>query len=297
MRSLLSNPLMRLEYLRRFRTATAAWTIPLLAILPIIGVSLIYGVSNTASGFMAFDSMGNEIPTADLNFPTNLQATSQIDIGGVSLLIGTASVLTALLGLLVPAIVGASIAGERQGDTLQPLQLTRIRPIDIVIGKLVGSLGYVLFLLVCLAPILVVPYLAGGLSVSTIALTYLVLVAFAVELGSVSILASSRARRPVTAVIMALIANVALVAGPWIVAGMIEIARFDSGPIEPQVSRVVWLSPITLFSIVGRVGDTELPGWWTTTDQIATVVCWAAVITVSIVLARRGVRAPVDKDR
>lgn len=295
MRTVFSNPLLRLEYLRRFRTPGAAWTIALLAVLPILGVSMIYSSTTTETNVQMWDQMGNPIDLSSTGFPDNLQSIDQIDLGGGSLLIGTASLLLVVLTLLVPAIVGSSIAGERASDTLQPLQLTRMRPFDIVAGKLIASLGYIVLLLVCLAPVLIVPSLAGGLELDTIVKTYLIVLAVTLELGAVALFVSSRAKRPLTAVIGSLIITLALIAGPWIIAGIIAITNQNTDVDE--ISRIIVLSPITLFAALRDVGDTEIPVWWKRGDTMMAVVSWAVIVLGCIAASARGVRAPVERDR
>src|SRR5690606_21943258 len=85
---------------------------------------------------------------------------------------------TVLLVLfLVPGVTAGAIAGERERQTLVPLQVTLMRPVSILLGKIGASTAFLLLLLVASMPLLAVSYLIGGVSVGQV-LAAVAMVAF-----------------------------------------------------------------------------------------------------------------------
>lgn len=80
-----------------------------------------------------------------------------------------------------------AISGERQHKTYDFLKTTRLTSEEILVGKLLGApiLGY--FTVGCSLPISLVAGLLGGYSLSTILLTYLLMIVFALVLGLASL--------------------------------------------------------------------------------------------------------------
>src|SRR5205085_1967042 len=56
-------------------------------------------------------------------------------------------VMLALICFIVPGLTAGAIAGERERQTLIPLQITLLSPRSIVFGKLLASLAFVVLLL------------------------------------------------------------------------------------------------------------------------------------------------------
>jgi ABC-type transport system involved in multi-copper enzyme maturation permease subunit len=72
--------------------------------------------------------------------------------------------LLALLLLFLPAIAAGAIAGERERQTLVPLQITLLTPRSILWGKVMASASYVGLLLVAALPLFAVSYQLGGIT-------------------------------------------------------------------------------------------------------------------------------------
>ena len=89
-------------------------------------------------------------------------------------------VLAAQMGVLlfiIPGISAGAIAGERDRQTLIPLQVTLMSPRSIFLGKVLSSSSFVLLLLVASFPIMAVPYLVGGISLGQVVLALATLMA------------------------------------------------------------------------------------------------------------------------
>ena len=114
----MANPLVRLEFMRRFRTPAAAWGIPLAMVLPGLAVIAMYGTTVAAN-----DWVGGNMDVGAVGMEPQVQ-----NAVGLGMFSTVASMLMLTLIVLVPAFVGGSIAGERHSQTLQPLQLTAMTP-------------------------------------------------------------------------------------------------------------------------------------------------------------------------
>ena len=273
------NPLVKLEFARRFRSPIAAWAIPLLILLPGLAVTVIYAtITSTTS---SFDSLGNEIDDGTF-------AVSDLRGVGVGMFVAVLAMLLLALVLMVPSTVGASIAGERQSQTLQPLQLTEMTPGQIVRGKLVSSLAYLLLLLLCTAPVLAIPFLLGGTSAAVVVGAFVVLVLITFEFAAISLAASSMMSRPAPGIIVSLLACAFVTLAPWIAMGVAFALAAQGDPMF-----VVEDSPPRY---VGAAGEdlAEVATWG---DRIGSAV-WFGVITLgSLWFARTRVVAPVERDR
>src|SRR5690606_33800664 len=73
-----------------------------------------------------------------------------------------------LVLFLVPGFTSGAIAGERERQTLVPMQVTLLRPWQIVLGKVGASFAFLALLVVAAAPFLGVAYLVGGVTVDAV---------------------------------------------------------------------------------------------------------------------------------
>lgn len=296
-RSLFSNPLVRLEFLRRFRTGGAAWGIPLLTVVPGLAVTIAYAASTRSfdavmMGMNGFN--GNEMQGLDG------VSVSQVSDTGAPMFIALVAAVVMTLLVLIPAVVGGTIANERNNQTLQPLQLTSLTPTDILIGKLVSSTAYLFLLILCLAPVVAVPFLVGGVSLSNLLVVYLVLAMICVELAAVALAVSALLSKPVVSIVSSLIATGILVIGPWVVMGLAFWAQAAEGKViaKDSVYRLLACpSPVALFSLVGDVGETSAGDFAGTAGVVGSIVCWGVVTVLALIVARSRLRAPVERDR
>ena len=138
--------------------------------------------------------------------------------------------LMAGLILLAPVFPASSVVRERQSGTLALLLNTPLSTFDILIGKLLGVLGYVLILLVLSLPAAAACWTMGGISLtSQLLLAYTILALLAIQYASVALYISTRAGSTDSALrttygivlLMSVVAlgphqfNVGLVGAPW----------------------------------------------------------------------------------
>ena len=154
--------------------------------------------------------------------------------------------------LLAPVFPATSIVRERQQGTLALLLNSPLRPWDILIGKLVGVLGYVLILLILSLPAAAACWAMGGISLgSQMFLAYGILALAAVQYSSVALFISTRAANTDTALrttygVVLLLSVVVL--GPFEFLG-----RLVTGPVGELLEWTRCISPIpAMLEILGQ---------------------------------------------
>jgi ABC-2 type transport system permease protein len=141
-----------------------------------------------------------------------------------------------LVLFLVPGLTSGAIAGERERQTLVPLQVTLLHPWQVVVGKLGASFAFLALLVLATAPLLSIAYLIGGITFVNI-LQGLGVVLFAgVALTCLTIVVSAVFRRVQTATVAAYALMLALTLGSflvWVAAGIVDEARGEDGRNPP----------------------------------------------------------------
>jgi len=100
-----------------------------------------------------------------------------------------------LVTLMAPTFAAGSITGEKERKTYEILLASPLKPSTILVGKLLSSLSYLVILIVSSLPLMILCYLLGGLLLSEITRSYLVLILSAGTFGLLSIACSSYFRR------------------------------------------------------------------------------------------------------
>ena len=103
----------------------------------------------------------------------------------------------ALIILIAPAMTSASIAGERERQTLDLLLVTNTGSFRIAIGKVMESFAVLALLIVCGLPVMSLCLLTGGVSMGQILIGELFLLAEAFACVSIGVFCSSVARSTV----------------------------------------------------------------------------------------------------
>jgi hypothetical protein len=130
-----------------------------------------------------------------------------------------------LVCFIVPGLTAAAITGERERQTLISLQISLLRPRSIVLGKLLASLAFVVLLIVASLPLVSIPFLVGGVTVSEVVSGLVMVLATAVVLACVALACSAALRRTQGATVLAYGVTTALVLGTLLVYGAQQIPR------------------------------------------------------------------------
>ncbi|MEA2686150.1 MAG: type transport system permease protein, partial [Actinomycetota bacterium] len=160
-----------------------------------------------------------------------------------------------LVCFIVPGLTASAISGERERQTLVSLQVTLLRPRSIVLGKLLSSLAFTTFLVVASLPLLSVPFLVGGVSVTEVVKGIAMILLTAVVLACLAVACSALLRRTQAATVIAYALTAALTIGTFVVYGG---QRVMDGPLDKASPAILALNPFvaTADVVQGRNDDT-----------------------------------------
>jgi len=123
------------------------------------------------------------------------------------------AVLLLLVVFLVPGLAAGAIAGERERQTLIPLQITLLSARRIVTGKVAASLAMLGLLVVVSLPVLVLTWVVGGVSLGQVLAGLVVVIGSGVVLTFLAVACSAATRRVQTATVAAYAVTLVLVGG------------------------------------------------------------------------------------
>lgn len=159
-----------------------------------------------------------------------------------------------LVCFLVPGLTAGSITGERERQTLVPLQVTLLKPRSIVLGKVASSLAFVILMLVATAPLLAVSLILGGITTATVAKGLAMIFATAVLLACLSVFFSTMLRRSQSATVLSYFATLMLLAGTLVIFGAQQVGS-DSDWHESNKAALVFNPAVALADIVSSNTD------------------------------------------
>jgi ABC-type transport system involved in multi-copper enzyme maturation permease subunit len=174
--------------------------------------------------------------------------------------------MVVLVMFLVPGLTAGSITGERERQTLVPLQMTLMRPRDIVVGKLAAALAFLVFLVLAAMPLLAVSLLVGGVRILDMVRGIGMLLFTGTVLGSVGVWISSRFKRTTAATVVTYAVAAIFSFGSFVSLATVAIIDASSGndevtaPVELLAFNPVAGIADALPSVGnGFVGDTITP--------------------------------------
>jgi len=159
-----------------------------------------------------------------------------------------------LVLFLVPGLTSGALAGERERQTLVPLQVTLLRPWQIVVGKLGASFAFLALLVLATAPLLSIAYLIGGVTAGTVLKGLGIVLFSGLALTCVTLFASAVFRRVQAATVASYAFMLLLTLGSfltWVAAGIIDGSRGN----DPENAPVFLLAPNPLFAAADLLAD------------------------------------------
>ena len=173
-----------------------------------------------------------------------------------------------LVAFITPALTAGTISGERERRTFDLLLVTRASPLGLVAGKLLGSLLYVLFLLVAALPAFALVYLYGGVPPSYLGMVVAVAAVTALGHAALGLLLSALFRRTIVALVLSYLVVLVLVIGMPFAATVLGIARqMSPGPRGAPFQAgapptFLYVSPLLALGSVlpGGSGEADLIG-------------------------------------
>jgi ABC-2 type transport system permease protein len=132
--------------------------------------------------------------------PAERSGSAQI---GASVFTSLAFIQLSLVSLFAPALAAGSISGERERQTFDVLLVSRLSAAQIVWGKLVASVAFMLLLILSALPLFAAVFLFGGIDFEQFVITQLLTVTTAVSIGAVSLFLSAVFRRTLPSTVVA----------------------------------------------------------------------------------------------
>ena len=163
-------------------------------------------------------------------------------------------VLLFLVCFLLPAYAAGSISSERERQTFQLVQVTLMRPYQIVLGKLGAALSWLLLLVVATLPFVAVGFVLGGVTLGQVLGAYAMVVFTGFTLALLGMAVSARARRTMTAALIAQTIVLMLLFGtPILYAALRAPDRYQGRP--SQMSPILGLNPfVGMAAAIGEPG-------------------------------------------
>ncbi|MGH9150136.1 MAG: ABC transporter permease [Acidimicrobiales bacterium] len=228
------NPVLARELRQRMRSRWTPLVLTLYLGLLVLVAQLVYGAAEN---------------NADRPFGPGILAAASVGRSVFHMLLFFVLVM---LCFLVPGLAASAIAGERERQTLVPLQVTLLGPRHILAGKMGASLAFLVLLVVATLPLFGVALLVGGVSLWEILRGVAMVIAAGLTLASLSVAISTFVRRTQAATVLAYFVVLTMIVGTFIVYGMQGILLARQGA-DPQAA-VLLLNP--LVATADLVGET-----------------------------------------
>jgi ABC-type transport system involved in multi-copper enzyme maturation permease subunit len=148
----------------------------------------------------------------------------------------------ALLVLIVPACTGTSIAREREQNTLEMLQASRLRIHEFILGKLASSLAYPLMLLLAGMPLLAMLCFRGDLDPWQFAVAFAMVLVTAVVLAQICLAVSACCSSTSTALVVSYLIVLFVAFGVLVPAAI--LLQSQSGEFAVALQYLRGISPI-----------------------------------------------------
>jgi ABC-2 type transport system permease protein len=170
-----------------------------------------------------------------------------------------------LVCFIVPGLAAGGIAGERERQTLVPLQVTLLRPRSILLGKLAASVVFVAFLVVAALPLIGVSFLLGGVEPGEVVRGVGMVLVVAATLGALALTCSTLMRRVQGATVVSYAVVLVLVGGTFVGYGA-ELLVDRHHSTQGKSESILALNPLVATAdVLSRTSgqETRLPSPFT----------------------------------
>ena len=172
-----------------------------------------------------------------------------------------ATVQIGTLLLLTPALTAGTISGERERQTLDMLLATKMRPMSILVGKLLSSMDIILTLVLSAMPTMAMVFLFGGIRILELFRMQVLLVLLGITVGAAGIFFSTVTSRTTAATIVSYIYTAVLTIGTFCITYVLNFTVGNSntrfGRIMAHAGYILLLNPVMSFYVLisQQVGD------------------------------------------
>jgi hypothetical protein len=148
---------------------------------------------------------------------------------------------------LVPAQTAGAIAGERERQTLVPLQITLLSPRSILLGKVCAAMAFLALLIVAAIPLLAIAYLIGGVTIQQVLGGTALVLATGVCVATLCAAISTYARRVQSATVMSYGLTLGLTIGTLLAYGAAAVVDQSRGFDEADPpAAILALNPVAI---------------------------------------------------
>jgi ABC-type transport system involved in multi-copper enzyme maturation permease subunit len=198
---------------------------------------------------------------------------------GQALFKGLAFVELLLIVVLAPALTSGAISGEREQLTYDMLLATPLHPGQVLWGKLIAALSYLLLLIVAAIPVFSVVLVFGGVDPAALVKAVALLLATTITFGAIGLCASTLFRRTAWATalsygVVLLMIGVSLTLAsvwgqvssppgqqppPWLLylnpfSALFAITSL-APPVDPAISFLGYTDPLSMLPFVGMLAQ------------------------------------------
>lgn len=204
------NPVLARELKERMRGRRAVIILTIYLALLTAALWLVYEAASSANDF------GNPLPT-------------QLAEIGSTVFEWVLFFMLLIILFLVPAQTAGAIAGERERQTLIPLQITLLSPSSILLGKVCAAMSFLALLVVAAVPLLSIAYLIGGVTISQVLGGTALVLATGVCLATLCAAISTYARRVQGATVLSYGLTLGLSIGTLLLYGAVFVVDESRG--------------------------------------------------------------------
>lgn len=164
---------------------------------------------------------------------------------GTTLYILVALFQFALIMVIAPAQTSGAISGERERQTLDLLLCTKMSAFEIIIGKLISSLAFILLLIISSLPLFSLVFLFGGITPGDIANLFLFYIIIAMVVGSISIFYSTIFKRTMVATVVTYVTIFAWYVLTLIIAAYLMSKHYMNPSVSQQyIPKILYFNPL-----------------------------------------------------
>lgn len=204
-----------------------------------------------------------------------------------------------LVLFIAPGLTAGAISTEREKQTLPILLTTAQSSFQIILGKLLSSIAFLLLLIVSGLPIYSLVFLFGGISPAKFGLVFLFLFVTLLAIGSVGVMFSTLIRRTVVSMIatygtmlfLSIITGfLFLMVVQLTTAGLGEPTPSYFGYLLASVNPAILMASILSPEVGEGVGEMTLihfPIW------VSYLISYCAITLVALAIAVKKLRVPM----
>ncbi|MGA3602810.1 ABC transporter permease [Lysinibacillus agricola] len=209
----------------------------------------------------------------------------------------------ALVLFITPSLTAGAISSEREKQTLNILLTTTQSSTQIIIGKLLSSVAFLVLMLIAGLPLYSLVFLFGGVSPSQLISIFLFYLLTVVAIGSIGVMFSTITKRTIVAMISTY-GSIIFLGGITAFFFFLTMAFHQMGnnisgtsfmsyfwaSINPGALMLTLISP-ELGDELARLSGVELPVW------ITYLIAYSLIIVLCLTIAIKKLRANMKSNR